>query len=136
MFFPTTTLLAVALMVFPSAMGAAIAVREDTNNQINYYSDPRCKKYQGSWAGADHEYTNKNVDVGDKFIGSIILLPGDGNKWDSLNADGKEIATFNGLCPFDGNAPISRDANGNECYVIGRNVKKIELYTAICNVVG
>jgi len=137
---PTFTFLSagiLSLLAFtPSAAGAAIEKRDyDWNNQVNYYSDPRCKQYAGTWPGADHMYSNKNIDVGGIFIGSVILLPGDANNFDSLDADGKEVVSGNGMCPSDANGPILRDANGNYCYVVGKNVNKIELYTQECAVI-
>lgn len=99
--------------------------------QVNYYSDARCKQYVGTWPGADKMYSNKDIDVGGTFIGSIIMLPDSSNTFDSLAAD-NNVIVGGGSCPADGKSPILRDANGNECYVVGAAVNKIELYTAVC----
>jgi hypothetical protein len=127
----SVTILGLMTLIKPT-IGAALQRRGwDSDNQVNYYSDERCKKYAGSWGGPIRMYQNEDINIGGEFIGSIILLPGSRQNFDFLDADGQQIATDSGMCPFSGAAPILIDSNGNSCYVIGKNVNTITLYSQV-----
>ncbi|KAF5008675.1 hypothetical protein FDECE_5087 [Fusarium decemcellulare] len=118
-----------------SAFAAAVKSREwvwGDLNQVNYYSDPRCKSYAGTWNGPDKMYQNAEYDAGSAFIGNVLVMPS--NNFDSVEINGKGIVA-GGLCPGDSQSPILIDASGFPCYVINNEVSKVDLYTAVCAII-
>ncbi|RFU31603.1 hypothetical protein B7463_g4732, partial [Scytalidium lignicola] len=123
--FFSTVLLGLGLIA-PTCLGAAIEIRD--TDHVNYYSDPRCKNWIGQWDSAGSIMDNAVYNVGGQFVGSVMVLPSD--KFDSLKVDGKGIVA-GGQCAGDQESPILIDANGYPCYLIQKNVNKVELFSGI-----
>jgi hypothetical protein len=75
--FVTVLGLIAAFIIHPVA-GADLQ-RRGHANQVNYYSDPNCQYYQGSWPGPKHNTRKKEpwrVPIDEREVGSVIVLPG------------------------------------------------------------
>ena len=98
----------------------------DSNNQVNYYSDPECKNYQGTWHGPSTRLGTGEgfpLRLNNEYIGSVLLLSGTQKNFTTITANGQD-ANGHDVAKLAGLNNQVRE----ECYLIGETITTITFY--------